>query len=290
MYFINRLLRGDFDLIFTMAHPVPSSSLPPVDRLRQIMHILRAPGGCPWDAEQSHESLRKHLIEEAYEVVEAIESGDRDAIVDELGDLLLQPVFHAEIASESGGFDLDDVATAICEKLIRRHPHVFGDSVVEGSEGVLSQWEEIKAGEKGGPKSKSILKKANEGLPSLMAAQKIQAKVAKVGFDWADLGPVMAKIREELDEVEEALESGSPEELSLEIGDLLFAVVNLARKTGNEAELNLHQTNRKFVSRFQQVEKTIAESGHSLEDSTLEEMDAAWDLAKQTERLEEEKR
>ena len=268
-----------------MAHPVPSSSLPPLDRLRQIMHILRAPGGCPWDAEQSHESLRKHLIEEAYEVVEAIESGDRDAIVDELGDLLLQPVFHAEIASESGGFDLDDVATAICEKLIRRHPHVFGDSVVEGSEGVLSQWEEIKAGEKGSSNSNSILKNANEGLPSLMAAQKIQAKVAKVGFDWPDLGPVIAKIREELGEVEEALESGSPEELSLEIGDLLFAVVNLARKTGNEAELNLHQTNRKFVNRFQQVEKTLRDAGRSLEGSTLEEMDAAWDLAKQSERL-----
>lgn len=267
-----------------MSHPVPSASLPPVDRLRQIMHILRAPGGCPWDAEQSHESLRKHLIEEAYEVVEAIESGDRDAIVDELGDLLLQPVFHAEIASESGGFDLDDVATAICEKLIRRHPHVFGDSVVEDSEGVLSQWEQIKAGEKGVAKSESILKKANDGLPSLMAAQKIQAKVAKVGFDWPDLGPVIAKIREELDEVEEALESGSQEELSLEIGDLLFAVVNLARKTGNEAELNLHQTNRKFVDRFQQVERMIAERGSSLEDSSLEEMDAAWELAKHSER------
>lgn len=267
-----------------MAHSIPSSSIPPLERLRQIMHILRAPGGCPWDAEQTHETLRKHLIEEAYEVVEAIESGDRDAIVDELGDLLLQPVFHAEIASESGGFDLDDVATAICEKLIRRHPHVFGDSVVEDSEGVLSQWEKIKEGEKGGSKSESILKKANEGLPSLMAAQKIQSKVAKVGFDWPDLGPVIAKIREELAEVEEAIESGSEEELSMEIGDLLFAVVNLARKTGNEAELNLHQTNRKFVDRFQQVEKDIAGRGSSLESSTLAEMDAAWDLAKESEK------
>ncbi|MDF1825885.1 MAG: nucleoside triphosphate pyrophosphohydrolase [Verrucomicrobiales bacterium] len=269
-----------------MARPIPSPELPPIERLKEIMHLLRAPGGCPWDAEQTHESLTKHLIEEAYEVAEAIESGVREDIVDELGDLLLQPVFHAEIASETGAFDLDDIARAIGEKLIRRHPHVFGDSVADDPDAVLTQWEEIKATEKPGGEvgTKRYFKTANEGLPSLMAAQKLQKKAAKVGFDWPELEPVVAKIHEELGEVEEALEAGENKELGDEIGDLLFAVVNLARKTGNEAELLLHRTNRKFVCRFHEVEKEILRAGGSLEDATLEEMDHAWEVAKMKER------
>lgn len=271
-----------------MAHPIPSSKTPPIERLREIMHILRAPGGCPWDAEQTHQSLVKHLIEEAYEVAEAIEGGDRNAIVDELGDLLLQPVFHAEIASEKGSFDLDDVASAICEKLIRRHPHVFGDASIEGSEAVLTQWEKIKATEKSGDDpNERFISKANEGLPGLMAAQKLQSKAAKVGFDWPDLKPVMAKIHEELDEVKEALSEKASDKIGEEIGDLLFAVVNLARKTGHEAELLIHQTNRKFVSRFHEVEDEIIESGKSLEEASLEEMDQAWNSAKSREKSEE---
>ncbi len=246
------------------------------------MHILRAPGGCPWDAEQTHESLVKHLIEEAYEVAEAIESGDRDAIVDELGDLLLQPVFHAEIGAETGRFDLDDVASAICEKLIRRHPHVFGEASVEDSDAVLAQWDEIKATEKGEDENsvERFIGKANEGLPGLMAAQKLQKKAAKVGFDWPDLEPVIAKIHEELAEVKEALAGNQSGEIGEEIGDLLFAVVNLARKTGHESELLLHRANRKFVSRFHAVEDRIRASGKTLEGATLEEMDRAWDGAK----------
>lgn len=265
-----------------MARPIPSPDLPPIERLKEIMHLLRSPGGCAWDAEQTHESLTKHLIEEAYEVAEAIESGDRDAIVDELGDLLLQPVFHAEIASETGAFDLDDIASAISEKLIRRHPHVFGDSVADDPEAVLKQWEEIKATEKPGPSDdrKRYFKTANEGLPSLMAAQKLQKKAAKVGFDWSELGPVMEKIQEEFDEVKEALETGNEKEIGDEIGDLLFAVANLARKTGNEGELLLHRTNRKFVLRFHEVEEEILRSGGTLESASLEEMDRAWDQAK----------
>tara|TARA_R110002096_G_scaffold14302_12_gene49887 strand:- start:8763 stop:9590 length:828 start_codon:yes stop_codon:yes gene_type:complete len=270
-----------------MARPIPSSDLSPVDRLREIMHLLRSPGGCPWDAEQTHESLVKHLIEEAYEVAEAIQGGDRDEIVDELGDLLLQPIFHAEIASESGSFSFDDVASAICEKLIRRHPHVFGDAVADSSDEVLSQWEKIKSGEKGGkgadpvePGTPYLIKKANGGLPALLAAQKIQTKVAGVGFDWPSMEPVIAKVREELDEVVEAMAEGQEAEIEEEIGDLLFAVVNLARKSGAEAEVLMHQANRKFVRRFQAVEDSLREKGMELKEATLEEMDAEWDEAK----------
>ena len=272
-----------------MAHPIPSQDLPAFQRLREIMHILRAPGGCPWDAEQTHESLIPHLIEEAYETAAAIRSGERDAIVDELGDVLLQPVFHAEIASETGGFDFDDIAHAICEKLIRRHPHVFGDTTIsQDPDAVISQWEKIKAGEE---KTRSypiesetqqgtILGKIPRGLPALMAAQKIQKKAAKVGFDWPELQPVIEKVREELDEVVAAGQERDAEHLAEEIGDLLFAVVNLARKTGHEAEELLDAANRKFVDRFRSMEKTLDESGIEIEDADLATMDEAWEKAK----------
>ncbi len=271
-----------------MPHPIPSADLPPIERLRAIMHTLRAPGGCPWDAEQTHATLVKHLIEEAYEVAEAVEGGDADNLVDELGDILLQPVFHAEIASETGAFDFDDIAAAICEKLIRRHPHVFGDSVAETPDAVLGQWGKIKEAEKNSgnrsgasvESSSYVLEKSNEGTPSLMAAQKIQKKVAAVGFDWPELAPVLEKIREEVDEVAEAMEKGKEEELAEEIGDLLFAVVNLARKTGHEAELLLHRANRKFVERFHAVEDALRENGSNVEEADLAEMDAAWNAAK----------
>ncbi|MEX2581129.1 MAG: nucleoside triphosphate pyrophosphohydrolase [Verrucomicrobiales bacterium] len=275
-----------------MPHPIPSPDLPPVERLREIMHLLRAPGGCPWDAEQTHESLVKHLIEEAYEVAEAVEAGSRDELVDELGDLLLQPVFHAEIASERGAFDFDDVAAAICEKLIRRHPHVFGDSDADTPEAVLSQWEKIKDDERAGPAGAAaegaesrtrqayLIEKANEGLPALMAAQKIQKKAARVGFDWPELPPVLEKAREELEEVAGAMEKKDADAVAEEIGDLLFAVVNLARATGNEAELLLHRANRKFVKRFRAVEDSLRSQGKELGAASLEEMDAAWELAK----------
>lgn len=263
--------------------------LPPVDRLRAIMHRLRAPGGCPWDAEQTHESLLPHLIEEAYEVAEAIRSGDRDAIVDELGDLLLQPVFHAEIASERGDYDFDTIATAIGDKLIRRHPHVFGESEVADSTDVLRQWDRIKRAENGDDGAaddtpKPYLTKANEGLPALINAAKVQKKAARVGFDWpdGDLSPVLEKIREETDEVAEALSSGHADRVAEEIGDLLFAVVNLARKQKLDAELLLHHATAKFVGRFQLVEQALRDRGRTLEAATLEEMDAAWDAAKQS--------
>lgn len=273
-----------------MPHEIPSTELPPMERLRQIMHLLRKPGGCPWDAEQTHESLVKHLIEEAYEVASAIQSGNREEIVDELGDLLLQPVFHAEIASEEGRFDFDDVARAISEKLIRRHPHVFGDSTANTPEAVLTQWEAIKAGEKGTPdrvesgtEEGYLIKKANDGLPALMAAAKIQRKAATVGFDWPDLPPVLAKVREEVDEVADAISSGSGGKVTEEIGDLLFTVVNLARIAGHEAETLLHLANVKFVNRLQRVEDELSRSGLDLAAATLEQMDEAWEKVKQRE-------
>jgi len=270
-----------------MSHPIPASDQPPMERLLEIMHILRAPGGCPWDAEQTHQSLLKHLIEEAYEVAEAVRGGNRDEMIDEFGDLLLQPVFHAEIASEKGEFDFHDIASAICEKLIRRHPHVFGDSDADTSEAVLQQWEEIKSREKGetdrvGPSTQqgSVVEKVNRELPALMAADKLQKKVAKVGFDWPDERPALDKIKEETGEVIEALESGDPEMIGEEIGDLLFAVVNLARKTNNDAEILLMEANDKFLKRFQQMERALRDQGKRLEESTLEEMDKEWDAAK----------
>lgn len=255
------------------------------------MHVLRAPGGCPWDAEQTHESLVRHLLEEAYEVAAAVRSGDRDELVDELGDLLLQPFFHAEIASETGRFDIDEVARAICEKLIRRHPHVFGAASADTPEAVLTQWEEIKAGEKAatnpvesGTGEGYLFKKANEGLPALLAASKLQRKAAGVGFDWDDLPPVLDKVREEVGEVAAALASGDRTEIGGEIGDLLFAVVNLARKAGFEAEILLDEANRKFVRRFRGVEDELRSRGIPTGEAGLEVLDAAWERVKASER------
>lgn len=276
-----------------MPHEIPSSELPPLERLRRIMHVLRAPGGCPWDAEQTHESLVRHLLEEAYEVAAAIRGGDRDELVDELGDLLLQPFFHAEIASETGRFDIDEVAAAICEKLVRRHPHVFGEATADTPEAVLTQWDAIKAVEKSGsgPVGSGIqpgylLKKGNDGQPALLAAAKLQRKAATVGFDWPDLAPVLEKVREEVEEVAAAIEEGQEVEVAAEIGDLLFAVVNLARKAGYEAEVLLDAANRKFVRRLRAVEDELHAGGKRLGEVSLAEMDAAWDRVKAKEQRE----
>ncbi|TLD72021.1 nucleoside triphosphate pyrophosphohydrolase [Phragmitibacter flavus] len=248
-------------------------------QLRAVMHELRAPGGCPWDAEQTHDSLIPHLLEEAYEVAEAARSGDMAHFCEELGDLLLQPVFHAEIASEDGGFTFDDIARGISEKLIRRHPHVFGDATAATSDAVLTQWEAIKRVEKGSQKS-AHLDGISHGLPALMRAQKLQRKAGKVGFDWPDATPVLDKIREETVEIEEAIVAGDPQNIAEEVGDLLFAVVNLARKLGVDAETALVAANHKFERRFGQVESTLAERGRVMTDCTLAEMDAVWDEVK----------
>ncbi|MCF6312215.1 MAG: nucleoside triphosphate pyrophosphohydrolase [Verrucomicrobiales bacterium] len=251
-----------------------------IDRLLDIMHTLRAPGGCPWDIEQTHQSLIPCLLEEAYEVAEALREDDSEAMADELGDLLLQVIFHAEIANETKRFDFEDVAKAICDKLVRRHPHVFGDSDVTDTAGVLRQWEEIKQQEKGSDQRSYHLKRANDGLPSLMAAKKLQKKAAEVGFDWPDLDPVVDKIHEELAEVEEALAEDDHQHLGEEIGDLLFSIVNLARKNHFDPEALLAATNSKFVKRFQKVEDLLKAENKTLTESSLEEMDAKWEQAK----------
>ncbi len=266
-----------------MPLPIPPTTLDPIARLRAVVHCLRAPGGCPWDIEQTHESLIPHAIEEAYEVADAIRSGDPGQMCDELGDLLLQPVLHAEIASETGAFDLDRVAHGLTEKLIRRHPHVFGETNAEDSRAVLKQWDAIKRTEKGG-ESESHLAGVTQGLPSLMRAQKLQKKAAKVGFDWPEVAPVFGKIREEAAEIEEALASGDAEALTHEVGDLLFSVVNLARKLGVDAEGALAATNERFVRRFMGVEQRLAAQGQKVGEASLAEMDAAWDLVKAAEK------
>lgn len=255
--------------------PAPPPSLPPLERLRAIVAALRGPGGCPWDMEQTHASLRAGLIEEAYEVVDAIDARDDANLREELGDLLLQVVFHAQIAAEAGRFDFDAVAHEHCEKLIRRHPHVFGDDSCADSSAVLKRWDEIKRAEKGAA-PESVLDHVSGALPALTRAEKIQKRAAKVGFDWPDAKPVFSKVREELAEIE----SAPAEEIEEEVGDLLFAVVNLARKLHIDAETALHGATRKFSTRFRGVESLARERGLKLEAMTLAELDALWDEVK----------
>jgi MazG family protein len=250
--------------------------------LRAVVHRLRAPGGCPWDREQTHESLIPHVLEEAYEVADAIRSGNPDLLCEEMGDLLLQAVLHAEIASEAGTFDLDKMAQVLTEKLIRRHPHVFGESSADTSAAVLEQWDVIKRAEKG-HQDEGYLHGVGNGLPGLMRAQKLQKKAARVGFDWPEMGPVVGKVREEIAEVEEAIQSGDVKQVEEEIGDLLFSVVNLARKAGVQAEAVMSAANEKFMRRFHAMERKLGENGVSLEAADLGVMDAAWEEVKRAE-------
>jgi MazG family protein len=260
----------------------PAADLAGIDQLIDIVAKLRGPGGCPWDHEQTHASLRAGLIEEAYEVVEAINSGDDANLREELGDLLLQSVFHAQIATEEGRFNFDDVARSISEKLVRRHPHVFGEDRCADSAEVLRKWDDIKRAEKGGQGEKipSALDGISSGLPALMRAEKVQKKAARVGFDWSEAAPVVAKIREELAEVEAELPAGTSAKIEEEIGDLLFSVVNLARKLKVDGETALQRATDKFSSRFRAVEGLARERGIVLEKLTLAELDVLWDEVK----------
>ena len=260
--------------------PAPSASLPPIERLRLVVSHLRAPDGCPWDREQTHASLRAGLLEEAHEVIDAINLNDDANLREELGDLLLQVVFHAQIAREENRFDLDAVAHEISEKLIRRHPHVFGSDQCANSDEVLQRWDEIKRAEKGHT-TESLLEGISRGLPALIRSQKIQKKAAKVGFDWDSLPPVVEKIREELREVEAELH-GDPRRVEEEIGDLLFSVVNLARKTGTDAEVALQGAAERFSSRFKKMESLARERGLELSNLGLEKLDLLWDEAKRS--------
>ncbi len=250
-----------------------------LERLRAIMHSLRAPGGCSWDAEQTHESLIPNLIEEAYETVDAIRRDDDADMVEELGDLLLQVVFHSEIAAEQKRFDLDEVARGISEKLIRRHPHVFGEALADDPEAVLKQWDEIKRTEKG-DSEQPYLHGVGKGLPALVRAAKLQKKAAKIGFDWPVETGVIAKIREELIELQSAVDSQDLPAVEEELGDLLFSAVNLARFRGIDPEVLMAQANAKFERRFGEMEKLLKAGGKSLGDSDLGEMEDAWEAAK----------
>jgi ATP diphosphatase len=260
--------------------------------LIDIMAALRTPGsGCPWDLEQSFATIAPYTIEEAYEVADAIGRGDLGDLREELGDLLLQVVFHARMAQEQGAFDFGDVVEAITQKLLRRHPHVFGDARGLKVEAVNVLWERIKAQEKAdrtaeraangkGAEHTGALAGVPVGLPALTRALKLQDKAGKVGFDWNDPRAVLAKIREEADEIEAALDAPGGDAIAGEVGDLLFAVVNLARHVGADPEAVLRATNRKFERRFAAIERALAARGKSPGDATLAEMDALWDAAK----------
>ena len=249
------------------------------NRLCEIVAKLRAPGGCPWDREQTHESLLPQLIEEAYEVVGAVRTKDDANFREELGDLLLLIVMHAEIAREGGRFDVDNVINDVTEKLIRRHPHVFGKSDARDSGAVLKQWESIKRAEKTG---KHYLDGLPTALPALMRAQKAQSKAARVNFDWTELRDVIAKIEEEVAEAKSAISSQDRQAIEDESGDLLFAVVNLARKCKLDAEGALQSATDKFVVRFNQLEDELKLRGRKLGDVDLAELDAIWNEIKQT--------
>lgn len=259
-----------------------------IDRLLAIMARLRDPAdGCPWDCEQTFATIAPHTIEEAYEVVEAIEAGDKAALKDELGDLLFQVVFYAQMAREEGSFDFEAVAMAICDKMERRHPHVFGNVVVADAEAQTVQWEAQKAAErqaKAGEQTASVLSGVSTALPAMTRALKLQARAARVGFDWPQPVQVLDKIVEEVDEVRvELVEGAEKDRLEDEMGDLLFACVNLARKLTVDPETALRRGNRKFERRFRHIEDALAAEGRSPAEASLDEMEALWSAAKRLE-------
>jgi nucleoside triphosphate diphosphatase len=249
-------------------------------KLCEVVAKLRAPGGCPWDREQTNQSLLPATIEEAYEVAEAARTRNNAHFREELGDLLLLVVMHAEIAREAGRFNIDNVLGEITEKLVRRHPHVFGDSDAGDSGAVLKQWEAIKREEK--KTDTHYLASLPKALPALMRAQKAQSKVARVNFDWTELRDVIAKVEEELGELKQAIESKNPQSIEDEVGDLLFAVVNLARKSKLDAETALQAATDKFARRFNLLEDELTARGKKLGDVDLQELDAIWNQVKKT--------
>ncbi len=255
------------------------------DDLLTIMSILRAPGGCPWDREQTHQSIRKNLIEEAYEVCEGIDQNDDEILCEELGDLLLQVVFHAQIAQEDGRFDLDDVSDGICKKLIRRHPHIFADVKADTSDQVLENWDQIKQAEKAKKGQKAtasgIMNHVFRGMPALMRAQKVQGRAAKVGFDWDTAQEAAEKLTEERDELFAAVAQQDKQSSLEEAGDLLFAAVNVIRKCGIDAEEALSFATDKFIGRFTQVEQRVEADGKNMADLPLAELDKYWDAVKE---------
>lgn len=248
--------------------------------LLSIMRLLRAPGGCPWDAEQTHESIRKNLIEETYEVIEAIDKNDKELMCEELGDLLMQVVFHAQMEDEAGTFDFNNVTDGVCKKLIERHPHIFGEVKVSGVDDVLTNWDAIKRKTKGQKTTGDSMLSVPRELPALMRATKLQKKAADVGFDWNDVSGALNKVTEETAELRAAIENKDSVNMAEELGDILFSVVNVSRFIKVDAEEALTAASDKFLARFVEVEKLAKEHGIDMKEASLEELDALWDEVK----------
>lgn len=255
----------------------------PFEQLVALMDRLRDPGGCPWDREQTLDSLRTYLLEETYEVLDALDSGDVEAHREELGDLLLQVVFQAKLRKETGAFTIDDVIVGIHDKLVRRHPHVFGDTPAASAEEVLDQWERLKAREKEGTDRPSVLDHVPAQLPALLQALRLTEKAARIGFDWTAETDLHEKVEEEWRELRHELAGGSREGIAEELGDLLFALANVARRHGIDPEQALRGANGKFIRRFRHIEDRLADGGRRPQDATLAEMDALWEEAKRDE-------
>jgi len=249
--------------------------------LLSLMARLRGDGGCPWDREQTRASLKPYLVEEAYEVLEAIDEGSRDHLVEELGDLLFQVVFHCQLGAETEEFTIDDVIGQLCAKMTRRHPHVFGDRVVADSREALAQWEQIKHEEASGKdRAGSALDGVPAALPALLRAQRLQTKAARVGFDWTRWQDAWSKVQEEMGEAGEALEAGDDDRVADELGDLLFSMVNVARLRGMDAEECLRRSSEKFTRRFGKVEAEMRAGGRSVTEASTEDLDRAWEAVK----------
>ena len=248
--------------------------------LVEIMKFLRAPGGCPWDMVQTHESIRSNFIEETYEVIEAIDTKDSELLKEELGDVLLQVVFHAEMSAEENDFDINDVINGICKKLVVRHPHVFGDVKADNSADALKSWDDVKMQTKSQKKQSEAMDSVSKALPSLMRAAKIQQKAAKVGFDWDDVSGPLDKIVEETNELKTAIQNGDAENQAEELGDLLFSVVNVSRFLKVDSEKALYDACDKFTDRFRALETLAAERGIDVKTASLSELDSLWDEVK----------
>ncbi|WP_288527689.1 nucleoside triphosphate pyrophosphohydrolase [uncultured Eubacterium sp.] len=257
-----------------------------MDDLVAIIKVLRAPGGCPWDREQTHESIKKNFIEETYEVVEAINKQSPDMLREELGDVLLQIVLHSEMESENGNFSFDDVANDIVQKLVVRHPHVFGEVVANNTAEALNSWDAVKLKTKGQKNQTESMLSVPRELPALMRAQKIQHKAAKIGFDWDNVGGAVDKLYEEIDELKTAMEQGKRLDIEDEFGDVLFSCVNIARFIDVDSEEALTASTDKFMSRFSLVEQMASEQGIDMKSSSIEELDRLWDKAKKIKKSE----
>ncbi|MEC7866454.1 MAG: nucleoside triphosphate pyrophosphohydrolase [Candidatus Poribacteria bacterium] len=254
------------------------------DRLVDVVAMLRSDNGCPWDLAQTHESLKADLIEEAYELIEAIDAKVPKKICDELGDLLMQVMLHSQIATDRNEFSVDEVIENLTEKLVRRHPHVFGSVVATDENEVLENWEEIKRGEEGNKDRKSSLDGIPHSLPSLQRAEKIQKRASRAGFDWDQTEDVLPKLQEEIDEIEESIRNDDITEIEMEIGDLLFSVVNLCRFLNVQPEEALRKSTRKFADRFQRMETTLERTNKKFKDYDLSTLDQIWEQVKQQEK------